>query len=96
MEVAVEEDGKLYVPAGYTLPAATNAALGGVKAKAKTDETVEAAVDAESGKLYVPAYPAIPKIVHQAALEAEDGASIKTAFNSLLTALQSAGLMSEE
>ena len=41
----------------YTLPQATENALGGIKAKAKTDETVEVAIDSASGKLYVPTYP---------------------------------------
>ena len=31
--------------------------LGGVKAKAKTNETVEVAIDTTTGKLFVPAYP---------------------------------------
>ena len=38
----------------YTLPQATEDVLGGVKAKAKTTETVEVAIDTDSGKLYVP------------------------------------------
>lgn len=39
---------------GYTLPQATETALGGIKAKARTTETAEAAIDASTGKLYVP------------------------------------------
>lgn len=41
----------------YTLPQAKEDALGGVKAKAKTNETVEVAIDPTTGKLFVPAYP---------------------------------------
>lgn len=60
--VAVDEEGKLYVPEqsgggggeSYTLPQATETALGGIKAKAKTTETVEVAIDTETGKLFVP------------------------------------------
>ena len=60
--VAVDADGKLYVPEqsgggggeSYTLPQATETALGGIKAKAKTTETVEVAIDTTTGKLYVP------------------------------------------
>lgn len=36
---------------------ATETILGGIKAKEKTDETVEAAIDPATGKLYVPTYP---------------------------------------
>lgn len=60
--VAVDSEGKLYVPEqsgggggeSYTLPQATETALGGIKAKAKTTETVEVAIDPETGKLFVP------------------------------------------
>lgn len=60
--VAVDAEGKLYVPEqsgggggeSYTLPQATETALGGIKAKAKTTETVEVAIDPETGKLFVP------------------------------------------
>lgn len=60
--VAVDAEGKLYVPEqggggggeSYTLPQATETALGGIKAKAKTTETVEVAIDTATGKLYVP------------------------------------------
>lgn len=36
---------------------ATDNSLGGIKAKTKTSETVEAAIDPVTGKLYVPSYP---------------------------------------
>lgn len=60
--VAVDAEGKLYVPEqlgggggeSYTLPQATETALGGIKAKAKTTETVEVAIDPKTGKLFVP------------------------------------------
>lgn len=60
--VAVDAEGKLYVPEqtgggggeSYTLPQATETALGGIKAKAKTTETVEVSIDTATGKLYVP------------------------------------------
>ena len=38
----------------YTLPQATADTLGGVKAKTKSTETVEVAIDTNTGKLYVP------------------------------------------
>lgn len=41
----------------YTLPQAKESALGGIKAKEKTSETVEVAIDTATGKLFVPAYP---------------------------------------
>lgn len=36
---------------------ANETTLGGIKAKQKTTETVEAAIDPETGKIYVPTYP---------------------------------------
>lgn len=41
----------------YTLPQAKETSLGGVKAKEKTSETVEVAIDTVTGKLFVPPYP---------------------------------------
>lgn len=41
----------------YTLPQANENTLGGIKAKAKTVETVEVVIDTKTGKLYVPTYP---------------------------------------
>ncbi len=80
---------------GCTLPAATEDTLGGVKAKTKTDESVEAAIGPD-GKLYVPAYPAVPKIARQPDAAGEDAAGINAAFNALLSALKDAGLMESE
>ena len=45
---------------GYVLPIATQSALGGVRAPAKTDGSVQVQVDA-AGFLYVPPYPKIPE-----------------------------------
>ncbi len=44
------------IPTGssYTLPQATDKILGGIKAKGKTNETVEVAIDTATGKLFVP------------------------------------------
>lgn len=41
----------------YTLQQATEELLGGIRAKAKTVETVEVVIDTKTGKLYVPTYP---------------------------------------
>lgn len=54
------EEKTINIPKGgsdYTLPQATEELLGGIKAKAKTTETIEVAIDTETGKLYVPSYP---------------------------------------
>lgn len=54
------EEKTINIPEGgsdYILPQATEELLGGIKAKAKTDETVEVVIDTETGKLYVPTYP---------------------------------------
>lgn len=41
----------------YNLPQAKEKSLGGIKAKEKTNETVEVAIDTATGKLFVPTYP---------------------------------------
>lgn len=54
------EEKTINIPEGgsdYTLPQAAEELLGGIKAKAKTNETVEVVIDTETGKLYVPTYP---------------------------------------
>lgn len=79
----------------YTLPTASADTLGGVKAKAKDSETVEVAVD-EGGKLYVPAYPVIPKMEKQDDCSSDEASAIKTALNDLLAKLKTAGLMKSE
>lgn len=73
----------------YTLPTASADTLGGVKAKAKTDETVEVSVD-ENGKLYVPAFP---QMETQSDCLSDDAAEIKAAFNDLLSKLKTSGMM---
>lgn len=61
--VSDEYDGStektINIPTGnsYTLLQASEVALGGIKAKAKTNETVEVTIDTTTGKLFVPAYP---------------------------------------
>ena len=62
--VSDEYDGSvektISIPKGgsdYALPQASEELLGGIKAKAKTVETVEVVIDTETGKLYVPTYP---------------------------------------
>lgn len=76
----------------YTLPTASAETLGGVKAKAKGDESVEVAVD-ESGKLYV---PAVPQAEVQADSTASDVDTLKNDLNGLLAKLKAAGLMKSE
>lgn len=105
--------GKLEVLEGATVTgltetaaAASEAALGGVKA-ATADETytVEVKIDATSKKLFVPTYPVIPVaataetagLVKQAAnvSEATGPNPTATEFNALLDALIAAGVMAE-
>ena len=76
----------------YTLPIASADTLGGVKAKTKSDETVEVAVD-EDGKLYVPAVTKVVHVENSTTTNGEDVTDLVTKFNSLLSALQTAGLM---
>lgn len=40
-----------------SVPQAKESVIGGIKAKPKTDETVEVVIDESTGKLYVPTYP---------------------------------------
>ena len=47
----LRQDGTWVVP---TVPQATETVLGGIKAKAKTTETAEVAIDTSTGKLYAP------------------------------------------
>lgn len=78
---------------GYTLPAASASALGGVKAAAKgSGDTVEVKLGTDE-KLYVPAYPAAAV---QADSTAADAAGLVTDFNALLAKLRAAGLMASE
>ena len=54
---SVEKTINLPIGSSYTLPQATDKILGGIKAKGKTNETVEVAIDTATGKLFVPTYP---------------------------------------
>lgn len=54
-ECAIGDDGKLYAPAADSIPIATEAKVGGIKASAVSDVLVnpkEVAVDSETGKAY--------------------------------------------
>jgi len=83
----------------YTLPAATDAALGGVIAEAKAETDTVPARIGEDGKLYVPTYPTVP-YVPVAALQADSTATevagLVADFNALLAKLKTAGLMAGE
>lgn len=88
----------------YTLPTATADILGGVKAQAKSNESVPVAVDGD-GNLYVPAYPKAPAnataskagLVKQATAVEDaadtEGATLQTTLNGLLAALRTAGVL---
>lgn len=54
---SVEKIINIPIGSSYTLPQATDKILGGIKAKGKTNETVEVAIDTATGKLFVPTYP---------------------------------------
>lgn len=72
---------------------ATEAALGGIKAAAKTEtDTVPVRIDTD-GKLYVPPYPVA---ANQATSSAEDVSTLLADFNALLTKLKAAGLMASD
>ena len=80
----------------YTLPAASAAALGGIKAAAKTEgDIVEAKIGTDE-KLYVPAYPTVPEAANQADSAAAELAGLVTDFNALLGKLKTAGLMAAD
>ena len=92
---------------GYTLPTASADALGGIKAETKgAGDTVPCKIDGD-GKLYVPTYPTVPgnattetagivkALAHidDAGEDVSDISGMKTAFNGLLAAMKTAGLM---
>ena len=81
------------------IPAATDSALGGIIAAAKTaGDTVEGKIG-EDHKLYVPTYPVMPEqavAANQADSTAEDAAGLVTDFNALLAKLKAAGIMAAE
>ena len=89
-----------------TAAPASAAALGGIKAEARTaGDTVEVKIDAASSKLYVPTYPVLPEeatvevagIVKQATnVAAVVEAPTADDFNALLDALIAAGIMAAE
>ncbi|GAB6170815.1 hypothetical protein JCM15765_02930 [Paradesulfitobacterium aromaticivorans] len=82
-----------------TISLATEAAIGGVKAAAKTEMDTVPAKIGEDGKLYVPTYPSIeeiPVLENQANSTASDIAGLVTDFNALLSKLKSAGLMAAD
>ena len=75
------------------LSVATETALGGIKAAAKSEtDTVPARIGTD-GKLYVPPYPVV---TNQAASSAEDASALLADFNALLTKLKAAGLMAAD
>ena len=67
----------------YTLPQANDTDLGGIKAKAKTTETGEVAIDTATGKLYAPvAEPVSPETLtiqkNGTTIDTYDGSAAKT------------------
>ena len=82
-----------------TAAPASEAALGGVKAAAKTEtDTVPTKIGSD-GILYVPTYPSVPEpsiAENQTASTAEDIAGLLSDFNALLTKLKAAGLMAAD
>ena len=82
-----------------TAAPASEAALGGVKAAAKTEtDTVPAKIGSD-GILYVPTYPSVPEpsiAENQVASTAEDVAGLLSDFNALLVKLKTAGLMAAD
>ena len=90
IEEGVEVEGFDGGGGSYTLPVASAETLGGVKAAAKTDESVKVAAD-EQGNLYVKAFP---QIAHQE--DASSAEDIVEKYNALLDALETAGLMAAE
>lgn len=73
----------------YTLPQATDTKLGGIKAKEKTNETVEVAIDSSTGKLFVPIHP-----IGVAVSDAGD-TDVKNKLNALLKSLRDAGIIAQ-
>ena len=63
---------------------ATDNNLGGIKAKTKTSETVEAAIDPATGKLYVPPYPKQTNIELDKTLSTEGKAADAKATGDLI------------
>lgn len=82
-----------------TAAPASEAALGGVIAAAKTEtDTVPTKIGTD-GILYVPTYPSVPEpsiSENQAASEATDISGLLADFNALLAKLKTAGLMASD
>lgn len=78
------------IPTGnsYTLPQATEVVLGGIKAKTKTNETVEVTIDTTTGKLFVPAYPTGSGVELDKTLAVEGKAADAKAVGNNITTLQ--------
>lgn len=97
-------DGATVTGITETAAPASATALGGIKAAEKgVGDTVEVKIDAETSKLYVPAYPVLPEAatvgvagtVKMAANVADAAGEAPTAaeFKALLDALIDAGIM---
>ena len=82
-----------------TAAPASEAALGGVKAAAKTEtDTVPTKIGSD-GILYVPTYPSVPEpsiAENQSESEATDISGLLADFNALLAKLKTAGLMAPD
>jgi len=83
------------------LTAATETTLGGIKASSKTETDTVPAKIGEDGNLYVPSYPDpvvpdMPVAENQADSTASDVAGLLIDFNSLLSKLKTAGLMTAD
>jgi len=93
------EEGATVTGIAATTAPASEAALGGIKAAAKSSgDTVEVKIG-EDAKLYVPAYPDVletPVAENQAASTAENLEGLVADFNALLTKLKAAGIMTPD
>ena len=67
-----------------SIPQANDNTLGGIKAKSKTSEAVEVAIDTATGKLYVPSYPKQTNIILDKTLSIEGQAADAKATGDLV------------
>ena len=74
---------------------ATDNSLGGIKAKTKTSETVEAAIDPVTGKLYVPSYPKQTNIELDKTLSMEGKAADAKATGDLIKSKISSDVLTQ-